>query len=69
MLADAEDVEADLVGERDLLEEVAHALLGTDVATQLGEAVDADLDNAEATSSLAHDNDCVGMRGEPGTHA
>ena len=48
VLADAEDVEADLVGELDLLDEVAQALLGLTsagrrVGGQLAEGVDADL--------------------------
>jgi hypothetical protein len=43
MLADAEHLEADLVRERGLLHEIAHALSRVDAAAQLGERVDADL--------------------------
>ena len=48
MFADAEDVEADLVGERDLVEQMLHALLGVRVGPVRGrdgccKAVDADL--------------------------
>jgi hypothetical protein len=35
VLADAEDVEAELVGELDLGHQVAHALLGADRATRV----------------------------------
>ena len=49
VLADAEDVEADLVGELDLLDQVAQPLAGADRAArspgraELGEGVDAEL--------------------------
>jgi hypothetical protein len=46
VLADPEDVEADLLGERDLLEQVAHAP-GRVLVVQLREGVDADLHQAK----------------------
>ena len=55
MLADTEDVEADLVGELCFLEEVAHPLLGADhvpvqrVFLQFREGVDPDLHGVDNT--------------------
>ena len=49
MFTDAEDVQAELVGELDLLQQVPHPLLGTDrlpglrVGVELREGVEADL--------------------------
>ena len=42
VLADAEDVEADFVGELDLLHEVLHSLRGGDVVAAFDERVDAE---------------------------
>ena len=55
MLADAEDVEPDLVGQLDLLDQVAQPLLGADhvpgprVGRQLREGVDPDLHDVANT--------------------
>ncbi len=56
MLADAEDVEADLIGEFDLVEQAAQALRGREcfagdrVGDRCGEAVDANLHGCESRS-------------------
>ena len=55
VLADAEDVEADLVGELDLLDQVAQALLRADdgpdaVRRALSEGVDAEFHGASQSS-------------------
>jgi hypothetical protein len=42
VLADGEDVEAELVGEAHLLHEVAHALLGADARAEVGERGDSE---------------------------
>ena len=44
VLADAEDVEADLVGQLHLLDHIAQPLLGADPRTHVGEGVEAELD-------------------------
>ena len=41
VLADGEQLEAELVGETRLLEQVAHPLLGTDAAREVGEGDEA----------------------------
>jgi hypothetical protein len=56
VLADGEDVEPELIGQLDLLHQVAHPLLGTDAAVgrriglELGERVDADLHGAPSNA-------------------
>ncbi len=56
VLADAEDVEADLIGERHLFQQVAHALLGRGTHAGVGhgryEAVDANLHAAPSLSNI-----------------
>jgi hypothetical protein len=57
VLADAEDVEPDLLGERDLLEQVAHPLYRADrlaclwIGAQLCERIDAQLHANQSASA------------------
>ena len=50
VLADGEHVEAELVGQPDLLHEVAHALLGADARAEIGEGGDSEF---HATAAIA----------------
>jgi hypothetical protein len=53
VLADAEDVEADLLGELGLLEQVAHALLRADRRGQLGKRVQAKFHDPDDSAVVA----------------
>jgi Mg/Co/Ni transporter MgtE len=60
VLADAEDVEATLIGHDDLLDEILHALRGRDLRADLAEAVQADLHGGMMPRRAGRT--CVGCR-------
>ncbi len=56
VLADREDVEAELVGERRLLDEVPHPLLRGDAGGKVGEGRESELHACSVPSSCARNN-------------
>jgi hypothetical protein len=62
VLTDAEDVEADLVGQLDLLEEVVQPLCRGDLRTDVGEGVETEFHRRFLSSPFATD---VRVRFEP----
>jgi hypothetical protein len=63
VLADAEDVESDLLGEDDLLHEVAHALLRARARGYVGERRQPELHGGQDSDGCAR-NDCPWPRGQ-----